>query len=44
MAVRIDGKALAAKVKAQVAEEAKPLRRQPGLAVTPVGDGPASRG
>ena len=43
MAVRIDGKALAAKVKAQVAEEAKPLRRQPGLAVILVGDDPASR-
>ena len=43
MAVRIDGKALAAKVKAQVAEEAKPLRRQPGLAVILVGNDPASR-
>ena len=43
MAVRIDGKALAAKVKAQVAEEARPLRRQPGLAVILVGNDPASR-
>ena len=43
MAVRIDGKALAAKVKAQVAEEARPLRRQPGLAVILVGNAPASR-
>ena len=33
MATRIDGKALAAKVKAQVAEEAAKLPRQPGLAV-----------
>ena len=43
MAVRIDGKALAAKVKAQVAEEAKPLRRQPGLAVILVGNDHAYR-
>ena len=43
MAVRIDGKALAAKVKAQVAEAAKSLRRQPGLAVILVGNDPASR-
>lgn len=43
MAVRIDGKVLAAKVKAQVAEEARPLRRQPGLAVILVGNDPASR-
>ena len=43
MAVRIDGKALAAKVKTRVAEEAKPLRRQPGLAVILVGNDPASR-
>ena len=33
MATRIDGKTLAAKVKAQVAEEAAKLPRQPGLAV-----------
>ena len=33
MATRIDGKALAAKVKAQVAEKAAKLPRQPGLAV-----------
>ena len=43
MAVRIDGKALAAKVKAQTAEEAKGLRRRPGLAVILVGNDPASR-
>ena len=36
--VVIDGKALAAKVKAQVAEAAKGLSRQPGLAVILVGD------
>ena len=33
MATRIDGKALAAKVKAQTAEAAKSLYRRPGLAV-----------
>lgn len=43
MAVRIDGKALAARVKAQVAAEAAELRRRPGLAVVLVGDDPASR-
>ena len=43
MATRIDGKALAAKVKAQVAEAAKSLPRQPGLAVILVGNDPASR-
>ena len=43
MAVRIDGKALAAKVKAQTAEEAKGLSRRPGLAVILVGNDPASR-
>ena len=32
MAVRIDGKALAAQVKARVREEAAKLHRQPGLA------------
>lgn len=43
MAVRIDGKALAAKVKAQVKEEAARLSRQPGLAVILVGEDPASQ-
>ena len=43
MAVRIDGKALAAKVKDQVREEAAQLPRRPGLAVILVGDDPASQ-
>ncbi len=43
MATIIDGKALAAKVKAGVAQEAKSLERQPGLAVILVGNNPASR-
>ena len=42
-AVVIDGKALAAKRKAQVAEQVKQLRQRPGLAVILVGDDPASR-
>lgn len=43
MAVRIDGKALAAQVKAQVRDEAAKLTRRPGLAVILVGGDPASR-
>ena len=43
MAVRMDGKALAAKVKARAAEGAKTLARKPGLAVILVGDDQASR-
>lgn len=43
MATRIDGKALAAKVKAEVAAEAVKLPRQPGLAVVLVGDNSASQ-
>ncbi len=43
MAKRIDGKALAAQVKAQVREEAAKLPRKPGLAVILVGDNPASK-
>ena len=43
MAILLDGKALAAKVKAQVREEAAGLARKPGLAVVLVGDDPASR-
>ena len=39
----IDGKALAAKLKTQVREEAAALPRKPGLAVVLVGDDPASR-
>ncbi|WP_295582108.1 bifunctional methylenetetrahydrofolate dehydrogenase/methenyltetrahydrofolate cyclohydrolase FolD [uncultured Oscillibacter sp.] len=43
MAVRIDGKALAAQVKAQVRAEAETLPRRPGLAVVLVGEDPASQ-
>ena len=43
MAVLIDGKALAAKVKARVGEEAAKLSRKPGLAVILVGENPASK-
>lgn len=43
MAIRIDGKALAAQVKAQVREEAAKLPRKPGLAVILVGENPASK-
>lgn len=39
----LDGKALAAKIKAQLAEKVKVLPRKPGLAVILVGDDPASR-
>ena len=43
MAKRIDGKALAAKVKEQVRAEAAELRREAGLAVILVGENPASK-
>lgn len=43
MATRIDGTALAAKVKQTVRTEAEALARRPGLAVILVGDDPASR-
>ena len=43
MAILIDGKDLAAKVKAQVREEAALLPRKAGLAVILVGDNPASQ-
>ena len=43
MVIRIDGTALAAKVKTQVREEAASMPRRPGLAVIIVGDNPASR-
>lgn len=39
----LDGKALAAKIKAHLADEAKTLSKRPGLAVILVGDNPASR-
>ena len=42
-AIRIDGKALAAKIKEQAKREAAQLPRRPGLAVIIVGDDPASR-
>ena len=43
MATRIDGKALAARVKARVKVEAAGLARRPGLAVVLVGEDPASQ-
>ena len=43
MAISLDGKALAKKLRAQVAQEAAQLPRKPGLAVILVGDDPASR-
>ena len=46
MAKLIDGKAVSASVRAQVAEEVEQLKQQgvtPGLAVVIVGDDPASR-
>ena len=43
MAPRIDGKALAARVKARVKAEAAGLARRPGLAVVLVGEDPASQ-
>ena len=43
MATIIDGKALAAKVKESVKQEAESLARKPGLAVIIVGNNPASR-
>ena len=42
-AIKINGTSLAAKVKAQVKDEAEKLTRRPGLAVIIVGDNPASR-
>lgn len=43
MAIQIDGKALAAKVKDRVRTSASTLQRQPGLAVILVGENPASK-
>ena len=40
---KLDGKALAAKIKEQVRQEAATLPRRPGLAVVLVGNDPASR-
>ena len=40
---KMDGKALAAKIKERVRTEASTLPRKPGLAVVLVGDDPASR-
>lgn len=42
-AVKMDGKALAAKKKEEIRENTAKLRRQPGLAVILVGDNPASQ-
>ncbi len=39
----LDGKALAAKIKARIADEVKTMDSRPGLAVILVGDNPASR-
>ena len=43
MATILDGKALAAKVKQQVKQQAEGMARKPGLAVIIVGNNPASR-
>ncbi|MDO5444179.1 MAG: tetrahydrofolate dehydrogenase/cyclohydrolase catalytic domain-containing protein [Eubacteriales bacterium] len=43
MAVRIDGKAVAAGIRGEVREEVKKLPRQPGLGVILVGEDPASQ-
>ena len=43
MAVIMDGKALAAKCKNEVAEQVRQMKEWPGLAVVIVGDDPASR-
>ena len=42
-AIYMDGKALAAKVKEEVAAQVAGMERKPGLAVVLVGDNPASR-
>lgn len=42
-AIHMDGKALAAKVKEEVAAQVADMERKPGLAVVLVGDNPASR-
>lgn len=43
MAIVLDGKALAASIRAQIREEAAQLPRRPGVAVILVGDDPASQ-
>ena len=43
MAVIIDGKSVASKIRGEIIEEAKRLDRKPGLAVILMGDDPASR-
>ena len=43
MAIILDGKALAKKIKGQVAAQAAALPRRPGLAVLLVGENPASQ-
>ena len=46
MATRIDGKAVAAKIRAQVAQDVEALKARgicPGMAVVLVGDDPASK-
>lgn len=43
MATLMDGKALAARIRGEIADEAATLARRPGLAVVLVGDDPASR-
>ncbi len=43
MAIILDGKALAASVRAEIREEAAQLPRRPGIAVIMVGDNPASQ-
>ena len=42
-AIKMDGKALAAKVKEQVRQQVEQMEQKPGLAVVVVGDNPASR-
>ena len=43
MAIRMDGKALAEKLRGRIREEAAELSRRPALAVILVGDDPASQ-
>ena len=42
MAIKLDGKALAEKMRAQIREETESLARRPTLAVILVGEDPAS--
>ena len=43
MAIKLDGKALAEKMRAQIREETESLARRPTLAVILVGEDPASQ-